>query len=56
MLDDLYFKWYYIKNTVLRPVAQGVLTGALVVLLWAGIVAYLVEYQLEAEDNDDADR
>lgn len=48
MLDDLYFKWYYIKNTVL--------TGALVVLLWAGIVAYLVEYQLEAEDNDDADR
>ena len=42
MLDDLYFKWYYVKNTLLM--------GALVALLWAGIVTYLVDQQLEAED------
>lgn len=44
MLDDLYFKWYYIKNTLLM--------GALVALLWAGIIVYLVDQQLEAEDAD----
>jgi len=42
MLDDLYFKWYYVKNTLLM--------GALVALLWAGIIVYLVDQQMEAED------
>lgn len=44
MLDDLYFKWYYVKNTLLM--------GALVALLWAGIIVYLVDQQLEVEDAD----
>lgn len=44
MLDDLYFKWYYIKTTLVQ--------GVLVALLWAGIVTYLVDQQLEAEDAD----
>ena len=42
MLDDLYFKWHYIKTTLVQ--------GVLVALLWVGIVTYLTDQQLEAED------
>ena len=49
MLADIPFLWYYTKHTV----KNTVLGGALTVLLWAGIVVYLNELQLEAEENED---
>ena len=54
MIDDLPFMWYYLKSNA-KSVA---LAGALTVLLWAGIVVYLNELQMEAEygDWEDGDR
>lgn len=54
MIDDLPFMWYYLKSNA-KSVA---LAGALTVLLWAGIVVYLNEMQMWAEDGDreDGDR
>lgn len=49
MLVDIPFLWYYTKHTA----KNTVLAGALAVLLWAGIVVYLTELQLEAEGNED---
>ncbi len=45
MVADLPFLWYYLKSNA-KSVA---LAGALTMLLWAGIVVYLNELQMEAE-------
>lgn len=45
MIDDLPFMWYYLKTEA----KNTALAGALTVLLWAGIVVYLNELQMEAE-------
>lgn len=48
MIDDLPFLWYYLKTEAKNTVVAGALT----VLLWAGIVVYLNELQMEAEYGD----
>ncbi len=45
---DIPFMCYYIKTKT----KETVLGGALTVLLWAGIVVYLNELQLEGEYAD----
>lgn len=45
MVADLPFLWYYLKTRA----KNTALAGALTVLLWAGIVVYLNELQMEAE-------
>lgn len=50
MWTDLPFLWHYTTTKA----KEYVLGGALTVLLWAGIVVYLNELQLEAEDEDRA--